>query len=204
MFPIRDGVLNSYLILLGQSFTLDTSQLRAKTVTYHWDSYPWIITTLKVKPSNHRRAETKFISAVKNVTHMDTMSITKSPTHVLPGFAAVTPFITVEDPAQLVEFAKAAFEAAELKGQRGTNHAAFRIEGCVIEAGRAHGQWKAMPTALHLYVRDADSAYARAMKAGAVRLHEVREMDYGERAAAVQDPFGNHWYIATYTGGKKS
>ncbi len=138
---------------------------------------------------------------------MDTLTI-KS--HIPPGFAVVTPFITVEDPAQLVEFAKEAFGAAELREQQGmtddgkTMHAAFRIEGCIIEAGRASGQWKAMPTALHLYVPDADSAYARALKAGAVSLHEVREMDYGECAAAVRDPFGNHWYIATYTGGKKS
>src|SRR5712692_8887673 len=134
------------------------------------------------------------------------MSSSKSSAHVPPGFPAVTPFITVEDPDQLVAFAKAAFGAEELREQRGktvdgkTMHAAFRVEGCIIEAGRASSQWKAMPTALHLYVPDADSAYARALKAGAVSRHEVREMDYGECAAAVRDPFGNHWYIATYTG----
>ncbi len=139
---------------------------------------------------------------------MYTMSTSKSPAHVPPGFPAVTPFITVEDPDQLVAFAKAAFGAEELREQRGTTddgktkHAAFRIESCIIEAGRASEQWQAMPTALHLYVRDADSAYARALKAGGVSLHEVREMNYGERAAAVRDPCGNHWYIATYTGGR--
>ncbi len=137
------------------------------------------------------------------------MSTAKSLAYVPPGFPAVTPFLTVEDPDLLVAFAKAAFGAEELREQRGTTddgktmHAAFRIEGCIIEAGRASGQWKAMPTALHLYVRDADSAYSRALKAGGVSLHEVREMDYDERAAAVQDPCGNHWYIATYTGGRE-
>ena len=131
----------------------------------------------------------------EDFTRMDTLTV-KS--HIPPGFPAVTPFITVEDPGQLAEFARAAFGAEELREQRGTTgdgkvmHAAFRIEGCVIEAGRASGQWKAMPTALHLYVRDVDSAYARALKAGGVSLHEVREMDYDERAAAVRDPFGNH------------
>ena len=143
------------------------------------------------------------------MTRMDTMTVQS---HIPPGFPAVTPFITVEDPGKLVEFAKAAFGAEELTDQRGmsadgkTQHAAFRVEGCIIEAGRAHVQWKVMPTALHLYVRDADSAYAHALKAGGVSLQEVREMDYGERAAAVRDPFGNHWYIATYTGrgGKKT
>jgi len=137
---------------------------------------------------------------------MDTMSSTRSQTHVPPGFPPVTPFITVEDPDQLVNFAKAAFGAEELREQRGrtpdgkTMHAALRIEGCIIETGRASAKWKAMPTALHLYVRDVDSAYARALKAGGVSLHVVRKMEYGERAAAVQDPCGNHWYIATYTG----
>lgn len=139
---------------------------------------------------------------------MESVSTIKSAAHVPPGFPAVTPFITVEDPDQLVAFAKAAFGAEELREQRGTTddgktmHAAFRIEGCIIETGRASGQWKAMPTGLHLYVRDVDSAYAQALKSGGVSLHEVREMDYEERAAAVRDPFGNHWYIATYTGGR--
>ena len=128
------------------------------------------------------------------------------PSHVPLGFATVTPYITVDDPARLVEFAKAVFDGEELRGQRVMNddgktlHTAFRIENCIIEAGRASGQWKGMPTALHVYVRDAESAYARALKAGAVSIHEVRDMDYGERSAAVRDPFGNHWYIATYTG----
>jgi len=137
----------------------------------------------------------------------NTMPTNKSsPAHIPPGLPAVTPFITVEEPDQLVAFAKTAFGAEEIREQRGktpdgkTQHAAFRIEGCVIEAGRASSRWKPMPTGLHLFVRDADSAYARALKAGGVSLHGVLEMEYGERAAAVQDPCGNHWYIATYTG----
>src|SRR5213594_2645024 len=81
---------------------------------------------------------------------MDTMSSTRSQTHVPPGFPPVTPFITVEDPDQLVNFAKAAFGAEELREQRGrtpdgkTMHAALRIEGCIIETGRASANWKAM------------------------------------------------------------
>src|SRR5438094_9553302 len=112
---------------------------------------------------------------------MDTLTV-KS--HTPPAFPAVTPFITVEDPGQFAEFARAAFGAEELREQRGTTddgkvmHVAFRIEGCVVEAGRASGQWKSMPTALHLYVRDVDSAYARALNAGRVSLHELREEDH--------------------------
>lgn len=137
------------------------------------------------------------------------MLTTKHPAHVPPGFNAVTPYLTVDDPDALVEFARAAFSAEELRGERAsgpdgkTVHTAFRVEGCIIETGRASGQWKAFPASIHLYVRDADATYARAIKAGGVSLHDVRDMEYGERSGAVRDPSGNYWYIATYTGGSE-
>ncbi len=132
------------------------------------------------------------------------MPATKRPSHIPPRFTAVTPYITVDDPDRLVVFAKAAFAAKEMKDQREsgpdgkTVHTAFRVEGCIIETGRASGKWKALPVAIHLYVRDVDAAYARALKAGGESLHEVRDMDYGERSGAMRDPCGNRWYIATY------
>ena len=134
------------------------------------------------------------------------MLATKSASHLPPGFNAVTPYLTVEDPERLVAFAKAAFAAEEIKDQRaeGPNgelmHATVRVEGCLIEIGRAHGQWKALPSGIHLYVRDVDDVYTRALKAGGVSLHNVSDMEYGERSGAIRDPSGNHWYIATYTG----
>jgi len=134
------------------------------------------------------------------------MPASNEPKHIRPGFAALTPYLTVDDPDRLVAFAKAAFGAEELENQRWegpggrTMHAALRIEGNVIETGRASAEWKAMPVAIHLYVRDVEAAYNRALEAGGVSLHGVREMEYEERAVAVRDPSGNHWYIATYTG----
>jgi uncharacterized glyoxalase superfamily protein PhnB len=134
------------------------------------------------------------------------MLTTKPPEHIRPGFIALTPYLTVDDPDKLVAFVKAAFGAEEMKDQRHdgpggkTMHAALRVEGCIIETGRASAEWKALPVAIHLYVRDVDTAYARALKAGGVSLHDVRDMEYEERAAAVRDPCGNDWYIATYTG----
>ncbi|TLY00582.1 MAG: hypothetical protein E6K90_03110 [Thaumarchaeota archaeon] len=51
----------------------------------------------------------------------------------------------------------------------------------------------------HLYVRNVDAAYARALRL-AESLHEVRDMDYGERSGTVRDTCSDHWYIATYGG----
>lgn len=46
--------------------------------------------------------------------------------------------------------------------------------------------------------RHTDKTHRRAVENGALVLHEPMEMDYGERASAVMDAAGNHWYIATY------
>jgi PhnB protein len=52
-----------------------------------------------------------------------------------------------------------------------------------------------------VYVEDCDAAYRRALAAGAVTLMgamgEPADRPYGERAAFVEDAFGNYWYIGT-------
>jgi PhnB protein len=133
----------------------------------------------------------------------DFMTSTK---HVPAGFPALVPYLTVDEPAKLIAFVKEAFGAEELKDQHWEHptgkviHAAIRVEGCVIETGRASAEWKAMPASIHLYVRDVDATYNRALEAGGVSLHGVKEMEYGERACAIRDPCGNNWYVATHTG----
>lgn len=119
------------------------------------------------------------------------------------GYHSVTPYLTVQGAAQLIDFVKQAFGAAEINRTTrpdGTiSHAAVRIADSIVEMAEARGEWKPMPGAIHLYVNDTDAVYQRAIQAGATSLHEPREMDYGERGAAVKDPAGNHWYIATRT-----
>ena len=131
--------------------------------------------------------------------------------HIPLGFPALVPYLTVDAPDKLVAFAKAACGAEEMKEQRWEHpagkviHPALRVEVCVVETGRASAEWKSMPVALHLYVRDVDATYDRALKAGGVDIGQgeyrgVKDMEYDERACAVRDPCGNHWYIATHTG----
>ncbi|HEX9160938.1 MAG TPA: VOC family protein, partial [Thermoanaerobaculia bacterium] len=67
----------------------------------------------------------------------------------------------------------------------------------VIEMGEAHGEWKPMPAAVHLFVPDADAVFRSATEAGATVLYAVANQPYGERAGGVTDPFGNQWFIAT-------
>jgi PhnB protein len=112
---------------------------------------------------------------------------------------AVTPYITVHQPAELIDFVTEAFGAIEHFRATGTAagmHAEVSIGDSVVMIGGAE-HIEPKPTAIHLYVPDVDQAYARALKAGAKSLMPVADQPYGERSGGVEDIHGNRWYIAT-------
>lgn len=117
------------------------------------------------------------------------------------GFRTITAGLRVPGTARLIEFLSAAFGAEEISrtpGPEGTiMHAELRIGDSMLEAGDPHGPWPAMPCAIHLFVDDVDSVYERAIRAGARSIRPPADMPYGERGAAIADPGGNQWFIAT-------
>ncbi|MBD2099972.1 VOC family protein [Leptolyngbya sp. FACHB-261] len=119
------------------------------------------------------------------------------------GFHSVTPYLIVQGVNQLLEFVKTAFDAEEVlfvKQPDGfIRRAAVRIGDSMVEMSEAKGEWTPMPGAIHLYVGDTDVVYERSLQAGATSLQKPTDMYYGECSAAVKDPVGNHWYIATHT-----
>ena len=52
---------------------------------------------------------------------------------------------------------------------------------------------------IHLYVKDVDAAFKRAVDAGAIAAMPPMDMFWGDRYGKVVDPFGHHWGIATHT-----
>jgi uncharacterized glyoxalase superfamily protein PhnB len=52
------------------------------------------------------------------------------------------------------------------------------------------------PAFLYIYVADADDAYDKALRAGAISLEAPFDTPYGDRRAMVRDPFGNVFQIA--------
>ena len=123
------------------------------------------------------------------------------------GFHSITPYIIVPGAAQFIEFVKQVFGAEEklrVPTQDGSRimHAEVKIGDSMIELSDGNEQYPPRPASIHLYLPDTDSAYQRALAAGATSLHTVEEMPYGERSGSVKDPFGNHWYIATHHGAR--
>ena len=117
-------------------------------------------------------------------------------------YHTVTPYLTVQGVPKLIDFVKRVFDATELERMSrpdGTiGHAEVRIGDSVVMMGEARGESTPMPGTLYVYVSDTDAVYKRALEAGAASLMEPADQFYGDRNAAVRDPVGNHWWIATH------
>jgi len=118
------------------------------------------------------------------------------------GHHTVTPVLTVQGAARLIDFLKDAFDAKEmyrLDGPKGAvMHAEVQIGDSIVMVGEATDQWKPMPAAMALYVENTDGWYQRALRAGATSVREPSDQFYGDRSAGVRDFAGNHWWIHTH------
>ena len=120
--------------------------------------------------------------------------------YMRPGFTSITPYIVIKGTARFIDFLRAAFQSTERLRvplpDGSLMHAEVAVGNGIIETADANDQFPAAPTDIHLYVDDADATYARTVQAGATPIYEVADQPWGDRQGAVQDPFGNHWYIA--------
>ena len=125
------------------------------------------------------------------------------------GYHTVTPALIVRDGGAAIAFYQKAF-GAELVGRMDgpdgrLMHAEIRIGDSTIMLGEENEAWgtrsplsmNGNPGSLHLYVPDADAAFARALAAGATVQQPLEDAFWGDRYGKVTDPFGHHWGIAT-------
>jgi PhnB protein len=123
------------------------------------------------------------------------------------GYHTVTPYVVVQDAPALLDFMKETFGAEEIFrsiGGAGGIHAEVRLGDSMLMIGGGGPElaWRgaSKPQAFHIYVRDCDATYKRALEAGAKSIAEPVDQSYGERSGSVQDAGGNDWYIATFKG----
>jgi len=122
-----------------------------------------------------------------------------------PGLTSITPYIIVRGAAQFLEFLKAAFKGVEQMRMPTPDglimHAEVAVGNGAIEVSDGSDAYPAAPTAIHLYVDDADATYDKALQAGATSLYApTDDHPSGDRWGAAKDQFGNLWYIATPKG----
>lgn len=126
------------------------------------------------------------------------------------GFRTVTPHLVCEGAAEALAFYAQAFGAVELGRMAGPDgkimHAELRIGDSLLMladdfpayGSRGPKALQGSTVTIHLYVPDADAAWARAIAAGATVVMPLEDAFWGDRYGQVEDPFGHRWSIATH------
>ncbi len=134
------------------------------------------------------------------------MTASPVPDHV----HAVTPRLVVGDGAAAIAFYGEAFGAVEI-GERFSApngaliHAELQIGDSLImlteeaEDGapaRSPQSLGAVSAIMATYWENVDTAWERAVEAGAEALYPLADQFYGERAGRLRDPFGHQWMMS--------
>ncbi|HET8562864.1 MAG TPA: VOC family protein [Candidatus Binatia bacterium] len=126
------------------------------------------------------------------------------------GYHSVTPYLIVKGADRAIDFYKEVFGASQrmrMDGPNGTvGHAEIEIDGSAIMladefpdmGSRSPQSIGGTGVSLHLYNKDVDSCFNRAVAAGAKVLRPVQDQFYGDRSGTVEDPFGHVWTISTH------
>ncbi len=121
--------------------------------------------------------------------------------YIPEGRNAISVGFVAKGAAQLIDFMKRAFNAQEIQKYEWPDglYASIRIGESVVGVSEAsnHEWMRPTPSMIYMYVEDCDALYAQALRAGAKSISEPKDQFYGDRHGAVQDEWGNQWYIAT-------
>jgi PhnB protein len=126
------------------------------------------------------------------------------------GYHAVTPYLSVRNAAQALDFYQRAFGAEEvmrMNDPQGTlSHAEIKIgDSIVMLAEESASSGLRSPQSLggstvsiFLYLNDVDTTFKQAISAGAKSQQPLEDMFWGDRYGRVTDPFGHSWSLATH------
>jgi len=127
------------------------------------------------------------------------------------GFHTLTPHLVVRNAAQAIEFYKRAFGAEVRRVSQDSpdgkiTHAELKIGDSILMLADEFPEANCVsphalggtPTILHIYVEDVDTAFSRAVAAGATVTMPLADQFWGDRYGQLLDPFGHRWSLATH------
>ena len=140
----------------------------------------------------------------------------KKPSPIPAGFRSITPHLLIDGGADAMEFYKRAFGAKELIRQEAPGgkiiHGRLKIgDSIVMLADAFPDATMAAPTqvgkttvTIHVYARNVDELWNRAVAAGAKVVMPLEKQFWGERYGQLADPFGHHWSVSQRVAMSKS
>ena len=127
-----------------------------------------------------------------------------------PGYHSITAYLCIDGASAAIDFYKRAFGAKERLrmdapgGKIGhaelvIGDSAFMLADEFPEMNfRGPRSGTGSSVNMHLYVRDVDATFARAIVQGAKVLRAIEDKFYGDRSGSLEDPFGHVWHLATH------
>ncbi|WP_299472921.1 VOC family protein [uncultured Roseibium sp.] len=115
------------------------------------------------------------------------------------GYTSASPYLIVRDAEATLRFLEHAFLATRLRihtreGGAGIKHAEARLDDTVIMLGEMP---ETVAAHVHVYVADADTAFAKAVEAGGQIVQEMSRSSDGDYRGGIADPNGIVWWIST-------
>lgn len=126
------------------------------------------------------------------------------------GYHTVTPSLVVAGAAKAIEFYKKALGAEEKSRFPAPDgklmHAEIRIGDSIVmlgdempeQGGRGPKSYGGSPVTLFIYLDDVDSAWKRAVDAGAKVVMPLNNQFWGDRGGCIEDPFGHNWWLTQH------
>ena len=117
------------------------------------------------------------------------------------NYTSVSPYLVVNGARATIDFLKHVFGAEELRtfpnDEGGLMHAEVRIDDTVVMLADSAEGWPPTPASVHIYVRDVDATYRRALEAGAESVQAPTKKEDEDKRGGVKDAGGTTWWIAT-------
>jgi PhnB protein len=117
------------------------------------------------------------------------------------GYTTVSPYLIVDGASATIDFLRRVFEAVEIRrfadpaGR--VMHAEVRIDDTVVMIADGADGWPPVPSHVHVYVRDVDATYRRALEAGATSVQEPVKKQDPDKRGGIKDSGGTTWWIGT-------
>ena len=117
------------------------------------------------------------------------------------NYSTVSPYLIVNGARATIEFLVNVFGAVELRrfpdAAGKLLHAEVRIDDTVVMIADGNDGWPPVPAHVHIYTRDVDATYKRALEVGATSVQEPVKKEDEDKRSGVKDAGGTTWWIAT-------
>ncbi|MET0286381.1 MAG: VOC family protein [Polyangiales bacterium] len=119
------------------------------------------------------------------------------------GYTSVAPYLIVDGAEKTLAFLKQVFDTEPLRkydnGGR-VHHAEVRIDDTVVMVADSVEGYPPLPASVHVYVKDVDATWKKALAAGAVAVQEPVQKEDADKRGGFKEPGGTTWWIGTQVG----